>query len=85
MERPAPGYYRKLLPMYPDVRIAFTHTPIIGCTIVDNAGVLAALKTNTDPYAQYYANGLTNGTMVTIVENACVKTWANNGELFFCT
>ena len=81
--KPPTGYYRSLLTMYPSVRIALTHTPIIGCSIIDNTLVLNALKASTDPYAPYYVNGLTSGAMVTIVENAHINTWANDGSLFF--
>ena len=28
---PTKGYYRQLLNEFPEVRIAFTHTPIYGC------------------------------------------------------
>jgi hypothetical protein len=83
MNKPTSGYYRKLLPMYPDVRIAFTHMPIIGCAVIENTAVLNALNKSDDKHAQYYVHGLTTGSMVTIVETAYEKTWANNGELFF--
>jgi hypothetical protein len=83
MNKPQPGYYRNILTMYPKVRIAFTHTPIIGCSVVDNSKVLEALKESKDEYAQYYIDGLENKNMVTIVENEYQQTWANNGELYF--
>lgn len=83
MKKPAPGHYRKLLTKYPSVRIAFTHTPIIGCTIIDNEKVIAELKTSSDEFAPYYVQGLENKSMVAIVENRHEKTWANNGELYF--
>jgi len=78
------GYYRTLLKdSYPNIRIAFTHTPIVGCTIVDNTLVIKELEKSTDPFAQYYIEGIKSKEMVTIVENQFEKTWANNGELYF--
>lgn len=69
--------------MYPEVRIAFTHTPIIGCTKIDNTMILEVLRNSEDKYAQYYIKGLEDGSMVTIVEKSYGKVWANNGELYF--
>jgi len=83
MSRPQPGYYRNILTMYPNIRIAFTHTPIHGCTRVDKNKVIEALEKSNDEYASYYIQGLNSGEMVTIVENQYEKTWANNGELYF--
>lgn len=84
MEKPQSGYYRQLLTMYPDVRIAFTHTPIIGCTKVDSSPILEVLKKSEDKFAPYYIKGIEDGSMVTIVENSRVeKVWENNGELYF--
>jgi hypothetical protein len=37
----------------------------------------------SDQYAKFYADGLRNGTLVTIVENNVEKVYANNGELYF--
>jgi hypothetical protein len=79
------GYYRKLL-SNPYIRIAFTHTPIYGCLrIVDNQHIIDELKRSTDDYAKYYVDGLTNGTMITIVEGVNEKQYRNNGELYFTT
>jgi len=83
MNKPQTGYYRNILTAYPNIRIAFTHTPIIGCVVVDNTKALEVLKASDDEFASYYVQGLENGSMVTIVENSFEKTWANNGELYF--
>jgi hypothetical protein len=85
MERPESGYYRNILHMYPKIRIAFTNSPIIGCTVVDNTKILEELRKSEDKFAQYYINGIENNEMVTIFENEFEKTWANNGELYFKT
>lgn len=81
--KPQPGYYRNLL-TDKKVRIAFTHTPIIGCTIIDNTTTIEELKKSDDEFAQYYIDGLSNGEMVTIVENRDIqpdKHWLP-GELY---
>lgn len=84
MSNPRPGYYREILSnSFPLVRIAFTHTPIVGCTTVPKEPIIAALKDSIDEHAQYYINGLENGNMVTITENHNEKIWANTGELYF--
>jgi hypothetical protein len=76
------GHYRKLLGN-PYIRIAFTHTPIYGCTIIDSKGVIEELKNSQDEYAQYYIDGLTNGSMVTLIESAHYDTRFVCGELYF--
>jgi hypothetical protein len=76
------GHYRKLI-SNPHIRIAFTHTPIYGCVIVDCTEVIEELRQSNDPYAQYYIDGLTSGNTVTIVEQSVEKHYRNNGELFF--
>lgn len=76
------GYYRQLLANFPMVRIAFTHTPIIGCTKVDSNDIIKLLEASTNEYAKYYADGLKNGSMVTIVEGDPNKYFAV-GELYF--
>jgi hypothetical protein len=78
------GYYRQLLPNFPMVRIAFTHTPIIGCTKVDSDDIIKVLEQSTDEYASYYVNGLRDGSMVTIVEGNPDK-YFEVGELYFKT
>lgn len=82
--KPSPGYYRNLLRDYfPQVRIAFTHTPIHGCVKVDSTNVLKVLDASTDSYAKFYSDGLRDGSLVTIVEIGQEKVFLNNGELFF--
>lgn len=76
------GYYRNLI-SDSNIRIAFTHTPIYGCTKVDSSKVIEELKSSTDEYAQYYINGLENGSMVTIVENTYSDKYFAPGELYF--
>lgn len=76
------GYYRNLI-SDSNIRIAFTHTPIYGCTKVDSSKVIEELKSSTDEYAQYYINGLENGNMVTIVENTYSDKYFAPGELYF--
>lgn len=77
------GHYRKLI-SNPYIRIAFTHTPIYGCIRVDNTNVIEELKASQDEYAQYYIDGLENGTMVTIIEGVNQDSYyRNNGELYF--
>lgn len=79
----SPGYYKKLI-SDPNIRIAFTHTPIIGCTKVDSTKVLEELEASTDQYAHYYIVGLRNNKMVTIVENASYDNKIYSpGELYF--
>lgn len=84
MSQAPKGYYRELLKNhFPEIRIAFTHTPIYGCTRVDSTNVLKVLDESTDEYAKYYADGLRIGNMVTIVENGQEHVYKNNGELYF--
>lgn len=85
--KPQSGYYRQLLKNYfPDVRIAFTHTPIYGCLMVDSGPILKVLDNSEDPYAKFYSNGLRDGSLVTIVEISEIKNhYRNNGELYFTT
>lgn len=81
---PPTGYYRQLLSShFPEVRIAFTHTPIYGCTKVDSTNVLKVLDSSSDPHAKFYADGLRDGRLVTIVEMGQERVFKNNGELFF--
>lgn len=83
MKAPA-GHYRTILKdTYPMIRIALTHTPMYGVTRVDNTNVINVLEQSDDEYAQYYINGLTNGDMVTIVENPQLDTYYGVGELYF--
>ena len=83
MKKAPSGYYRQLLSdKFPMVRIAFTHTPIIGCTNVDSRPVINLLKGLDDEYASYYVNGLEDGSMVTIVEGNSER-YFEVGELYF--
>jgi hypothetical protein len=84
--KPPSGYYRQLLKeSCPEVRIAFTHTPIIGCKIVNSEPILNVLDNSSDPHAKFYSDGLKNGTLVAIVEIGHDRVFKNNGELFFTT
>ena len=84
--KPPTGHYRTIIgDKYPAVRIAFTHTPIIGCREVNSEPILKVLDESSDAHAQFYSNGLRNGTLVTIVENNFDRTYKNNGELYFTT
>ncbi len=81
---PPKGYYRELLKdTHPQIRIAFTHTPIIGCTRVNPEPVLEVLDKSTDVHSKFYTEGLRNGTLVTIVENHVNREHWGYGELFF--
>jgi hypothetical protein len=81
---PPKGYYRNLLKdNFPHVRIAFTHTPIFGCTIIDPKEIINILDSSNDIHAIFYSNGLKNGTLVTIIENSFANAYRNNGELYF--
>lgn len=84
---PPKGYYRELLKStFPEVRIAFTHTPIIGCTRVDANPVLEVLDASDDPFAKFYSDGIRNRSLAVIVEGTPNnRVWRNNGELFFTT
>jgi hypothetical protein len=83
------GHYRKLI-SNPYIRIAFTHTPIYGCLIInDNQPIIDEIKQSNDEFAQYYVDGLTNGTMIAIIEGkdqyGYRDYYRNNGELYFTT
>lgn len=84
--RQAPrGHYKTILrSTFPDVRIAFTHTPMSGVRHVPKEPVLEALRESDDEYAEYYINGLENETMATIVEEPVgQQQYFRSGELFF--
>ena len=84
MKQAPSKYYRQIIgEKYPDVRIAFTHTPIIGCTRIPKEPILEVLRESDDEYAEWYINGLENGTMVAIVENNTYKEHWAVGELYF--
>ncbi len=76
------GYYKRLI-SDSNIRIAFTHTPIHGCTIVNNSQTLKELKESNDEHSKFYIDGLESGRMVTIVENSVVDRYYRMGELYF--
>ena len=76
------GWYLNLI-SDSNIRIAFTHTRIIGCTIVDNSKTLEDLEKSEDQYAQYYIDGLKSGNMITIVEDNVIDRYFKRGELYF--
>ena len=82
---PTKGYYRQLLNEFPEVRIAFTHTPIHGCKRINAEPFIKVLDGLSDQYAKFYADGLRNGSLVTIIESNVEKVYSNNGELYFTT
>ena len=77
------GHYRKLI-SDSKIRIAITHTAMFNCIKVDNTQVIEELKQSQDEYAQYYIDGLNNGTMITIVEQE-IPRYFSPGELYFTT
>ena len=82
--KPQAGYYRNIIgKVFPMIRIAFTHTQMIGVTKVRNEKVIELLNESNDPFAVYYISGLNNGSMVTIVENQSVDKYFNISELYF--
>jgi hypothetical protein len=84
MKQAPPKYYRNIIgEKFPDVRIAFTHTPIIGCTEIPKEPILKVLRASDDEYAEWYINGLENGAMTTIVENTVADRYFAVGELYF--
>jgi hypothetical protein len=85
MSQPPKGHYRSILgERFPNVRIAFTHTPIHGCTRVSPDPILGVLDESSDQYAKWYADGIRNGSLVTITPmEAGDVVFRNNGELFF--
>lgn len=84
MEKAPTGYYRQILAdTYPMIRIALTHTPMFGVTKVNPNNVLAVFDSSDDKYSKYYADGIRNGSMVTIVENVYADKYYAVGELYF--
>ena len=82
--KPQAGYYRNIIGnVFPMIRNAFTHTPMSGVTRVPNDNVMDLLKDSSDQFAEYYIDGLRNGSMVTIVENQSVDRYFSVGELYF--
>ena len=82
--KPQPGYYRNIIGgIFPMIRIAFTNVPMYGVKRVDSNNVIELLKQSNDEFAQYYIDGLTNETMVTIVETYDENRYYSVGELYF--
>jgi len=46
------GYYKQLI-SDSNIRIAFTHTPIYGCTVVDSSKVMSELEQSQDEYGLF--------------------------------
>ena len=83
-EKAPTGYYRQILAdTYPMIRIALTNTPMYGVTKVDSTNALKVFDNSDDKYAKYYADGIRNGSMVTIVESSQVDRYFKVGELYF--
>lgn len=84
MKKAPKGYYRTLLKdKFPEVRIALTNQPIVGCTEIPQEPIISELKKSNDEYADYYINGLLNREMKTIIEDASGKDYFKPGELYF--
>lgn len=86
--KPPTGYYRQLLPaQYNHVRIAFTHTPVVGMVVMGDLVEPLAKHFDTltnDPHAAYYADALRSGKTVPVVEPSRASdsyVW-KPGELF---
>jgi hypothetical protein len=88
MSYPPKGYYRNIIgDKYPSIRIAFSHTPIHGCSKIEHTAVLISmLDSSDDPHAKFYADGLRSGELVAIVVGDYAHgIYKRNGELFFTT
>jgi len=80
------GHYKTIIgDEHPNVRIAFTHTPMHGVTRLNCDSALALFEASDDEFAEYYANGLKSGTMVVIVPHHAENRYFKSGELFFTT
>lgn len=84
MKQAPRGYYRNIIgEKFPDVRLALTNQPMIGVTRVDPAPILEVLKASTDEYAEWYINGIENGSMATIIETPIGgQEYWKSGELY---
>lgn len=81
--KPPAGHYRKIIGNnYPSVRLAYTHTPIVGCRYVDHRAILELLDNSTDEFAKFYSDGLRNASIVAIEEIQVEKVWKPS-ELYF--
>jgi hypothetical protein len=82
--KPETGHYKNIIGnVFPMIRIAFIHTPMYGVTKVAKDNVIDLLNKSNDEFAQYYIDGLNNGSMITIVENQNVDRYFSVGELYF--
>ena len=80
---PPTGYYKRLLPdTMSHVRFAFTHSPIIGLTIVDSSIVLDVLSKSTDPWAEWYSDKIKEGAITVGLLSQNLKMNYSPGELF---
>ena len=80
---PPTGYYKRLLPdTMPHVRFAFTHSPIIGLTIVDSSSVLDVLSESTDPWAKWYSDKIKEGAIAVVLLSQNLNMNYSPGELF---
>ncbi len=84
MQKPKPGYYRKMLPSCMEgIRIALTSWPMTG--VIKRADLVERLATHfeavPDPYGCFYAEGLRSGAMIPVVPVDSQKVW-QAGELF---
>ena len=80
---PPTGYYKRLLPdTMSHVRFAFTHSPIIGLTIVDSSSVLDVLSESTDPWAKWYSDKIKEGAIAVGLLSQNLNINYSPGELF---
>jgi hypothetical protein len=80
---PPTGYYKRLLPdTMSHVRFAFTHSPIIGLTIVDSSIVLDVLSKSTDPWAKWYSDKIKEGAIAVGLLSQNLNMNYSPGELF---
>lgn len=80
---PPTGYYKRLLPdTMSHLRFAFTHSPIIGLTIVDSSSVLDVLSESTDPWAKWYSDKIKEGAIAVGLLSQNLNMNYSPGELF---
>lgn len=80
---PPTGYYKRLLPdTMSHVRFAFTHSPIIGLTIIDSSSVLDVLSESTDPWAKWYSDKIKEGAIAVGLLSQNLNMNYSPGELF---
>jgi hypothetical protein len=81
---PPTGTYKQILTTLPNVKLAFTHTPIIGMRVISSDVVLEVLDNSDHEWAKYYADNIRNGNIVPIVPQYDNKIY-KPGELYFTT